>query len=294
MFELLRKKRVEEIFKKVDGKDLVKRYLMLSIGCLILALAFNIFFLQYGIVCFGVSGVSIILNNFGVNPSSFILISNIILLIVSYFMLGYEETKNSLVGSLIYPLFVSATEWVVPYFDVSNLELIAIAIFGAVLTGIGTGIIFKTGFTTGGTDILNQILAKYFKISVGKAIFIIDGLIVIAAKIVASWEIVMYGFVVLYIISYLTDKVLLGISQSKAFYIVTDKEKEAREYLITVMNTGVTLINSRGGYSQDKHDMLLAVVPTRMYYKVKEGLKEIDPNVFFLVCDAYEVSSKDE
>ena len=206
MFELLRKKRVEEIFKKVDGKDLFKRYLMLSIGCLILALAFNIFFLQYGIVCFGVSGVSIILNYFGVNPSLFILISNIILLLVSYFMLGYEETKNSLVGSLMYPIFVSATEWIVPYFDVSNLELIAVAIFGAVLTGIGTGIIFKTGFTTGGTDILNQILAKYLKISVGKSIFIIDGLIVIAAKIVASWEIIMYGFVVLYIISYLTDK----------------------------------------------------------------------------------------
>ena len=294
MFGFIRKKRVEEIFDKVDGKNLLKRYLLLSVGCLILALAFNIFFLQYGIVCFGVSGISIILNNFGINPSTFILISNIILLIVSYFALGLEETKNSLVGSLIYPLFVKATEYVVPYIDVSNLELIAIAIFGAVLTGIGTGLIFKTGFTTGGTDILNQIISKYFKISVGKAILIVDGLIVISAKLVFSWEIVMYGFIVLYIISYLTDKVLLGISQSKAFYIVTEKEKEAREYLIAGVNTGVTLINSRGGYSQDKHDLLLAVVPTRMYYRVKEGLKEIDPNVFFLVCDAYEVSSKDE
>ena len=294
MFGFIRKKRVEEIFDKVDGKNLLKRYLLLSVGCLILALAFNIFFLQYGIVCFGVSGISIILNNFGINPSTFILISNIILLIVSYFALGLEETKNSLVGSLIYPLFVKATEYVVPYIDVSNLELIAIAIFGAVLTGIGTGLIFKTGFTTGGTDILNQIISKYFKISVGKAILIVDGLIVISAKLVFSWETVMYGFIVLYIISYLTDKVLLGISQSKAFYIVTEKEKEAREYLIAGVNTGVTLINSRGGYSQDKHDLLLAVVPTRMYYRVKEGLKEIDPNVFFLVCDAYEVSSKDE
>ena len=294
MFDIFRKKRVHDIFEKVDGKDLLKRYLLLSIGCIISALAFNIFFLQYDIVCFGVSGVSIILNNFGIDPSTFILISNVILLIISYFTLGFEETKNSLVGSLLYPLFVSLTSFVVPYVDVSNLELIAIAIFGAVLTGIGTGVVFKTGFTTGGTDILNQILAKYFKISIGKAILIIDGLIVISAKLVFSWEIVMYGFIVLYIISYLTDKVLLGISQSKAFYIVTDKEKEAREYLIAEINTGVTLINSRGGYSQDKHDLLLAVVPTRMYYKVKEGLKEIDPDVFFLVCDAYEVSNKDD
>lgn len=294
MFGVLRRKRVKDIFKKVDGKNLIRRYLMLSFGCFIVALAFNVFFLQYGIVCFGVSGVSIILNCFGIDPATFILIANIVLLVISYFTLGFEETKNSLFGSLIYPLFVNLTASIVPYFDVSNLELIAIAIFGAVLTGIGNGIIFKTGFTTGGTDILNQILSKYFKISIGKAILIVDGLIVISAKLVSSWEIVLYGFIVLYIISYLTDKVLLGISQSKAFYIVTDKEEEAREYLIGVMNTGVTLINSRGGYSQDKHDLLLAVVPTRMYYSVKEGLKEIDPDVFFLVCDAYEVSSKDD
>lgn len=294
MFEIFRKKRIKDILKRVDSKDLFKRYLLLSVGCFIVALAFNLFFLQYGIVCFGVSGVSIILNEFGVNPSIFILIANILLLFVSYFTLGFEETKNSVVGSLMFPVFVSITEYLIPYINVSDLELITIAIFGAVLTGIGTGIIFKTGFTTGGTDILNQIMAKYFKISIGKAILIIDGLIVISAKLVFTWEIVLYGFIVLFIISYLTDKVLLGISQSKAFYIVTDKEEEAREYLIAVMNTGVTLINSKGGYSKDKHDMLLAVVPTRMYFSVKEGLKEIDPNVFFLVCDAYEVSSKDD
>ena len=293
MFEMLRRRRLREILKKVDGKDLIKRYLLLSLGCFIVALAFNVFFLQYGIVCFGVSGVSIILNEFGVNPSVFILIANVLLLVVSYFTLGFEDTKNSVVGSLMFPVFVTLTSYLVSYVNVSDLELITIAIFGAVLTGIGMGIIFKTGFTTGGTDILNQIMSKYFKISIGKAILIIDGLIVVSAKLVFTWEIVLYGFIVLFIISYLTDKVLLGISQSKAFYIVTEKEEEAREYLIGVMNTGVTLINSRGGYSKDRHNMLLAVVPTRMYFSVKEGLKEIDPNVFFLICDAYEVSSKD-
>ena len=243
MFEMLRRRRLREILKKVDGKDLIKRYLLLSLGCFIVALAFNVFFLQYGIVCFGVSGVSIILNEFGVNPSVFILIANVLLLIVSYFTLGFEDTKNSVVGSLMFPIFVTLTSYLVSYVNVSDLELITIAIFGAVLTGIGMGIIFKTGFTTGGTDILNQIMSKYFKISIGKAILIIDGLIVISAKLVFTWEIVLYGFIVLFIISYLTDKVLLGISQSKAFYIVTEKEEEAREYLIGVMNTGVTLIN---------------------------------------------------
>ena len=101
-----------------------------------------------------------------------------------------------------------------------------------------------------------------------------------------------YGFLVLYIISFMTDRVVLGISQSKAFYIVTRKEEEVRNFLLSITDGGVTLVNARGGYSNEKETLLLGVVPTRQYFIVKEGLREIDPSIFFLACDAYEVSSR--
>lgn len=292
-FKKLREKRVNEVINIINKKNLFKRYMLLILGCFIVALAFNVFFLQYGIVCFGISGLSIVTNEFGINPSLFILIANIILLIISFLVLGVDKTKNSIIGSLIFPIFVTITEHIVPYIKIESVELIVIAIFGAVLTGLGYGIIFKTGFTTGGTDIINQILSKYFKISLGKSMLIIDGLVVLSARIVFTWEIVLYGLIVLYIISFLTDKVILGISQSKAFYIITEKESEVREFLLSVMNGGVTIINARGGYTNEKQQLLLGVVPSRSYFMVKEGLKEIDKNIFFLVCDAYEVSSKE-
>ncbi len=290
LLEKYRKHKIEHIINKINHKDLIKRYFLLILGCFIVAFAFNVFFLQYGIVCFGVSGLSIVLNEFGIDPSAFIFIANILLLIVSYLALGWNDTKNSIVGSLIFPIFVSLTEYIVPYVDLGNIELIVVAIFGSVITGIGYGIIFKTGFTTGGTDILNQILAKYSKISLGKAMMIVDGLVVISAKLAFSWEIILYGFIVLYIISLLTDKVILGISQSKAFYIITHKEKESKSFLLNLAHGGVTVIKAKGGYTNERESLLLAVIPTNMYYIVKEGLKEIDPRVFFLVCDAYEVS----
>ena len=90
----------------------------------------------------------------------------------------------------------------------------------------------------------------------------------------------------------MTDRVVLGISQSKAFYIVTEKKDEVREFLLSIVDGGVTLINARGGYSNQKETLLLGVVPTRQYFIVKEGLKEIDDHIFFLACDAYEVSSR--
>lgn len=291
-FKRLRKKRLDEIVRQVKKKGLFKRYMLLVLGCFIVAFAFNVFFLKYNIVCFGISGLSIVANQFGINPSIFILIANIILLFVCYFALGVEETKNSLVGSIIFPIFTSITSGLIDIVNFENMELLVIAILGAVLTGIGYGIIFKSGFTTGGTDIIDMILARYTKISIGKAMIFVDGLVVVCAKLVFSWEIVLYGFIVLFIISYLTDKVLLGISQSKAFYIVTNKEDEVRDYLIQSIHSGVTMLSARGGYTDDRLSMILTVVPTRDYYFVKEGIKAIDNKAFFLVCDAYEVSNR--
>lgn len=294
IFREVRKKRIQKIINHVQNKGLIKRYFYLFLGCFIVAIAFNLFFLKYNIVCFGISGLSIVLNQFGITPSLFILVSNIVLLIVSYFVLGIGRTKSSLVGSLLFPIFAEITKNIGDYIVLDNVELLLIAVLGAVLSGIGYGLIFRSGFTTGGTDILDEILVKYTKISMGKAIIIVDGLVVVIGKLVFSWEIVLYGFIVLYIISYLTDKLILGISESKAFYIVTNKDREVKEYLLSYIHSGVTILSARGGYSNNKESMILTVVPTRDYYLVKEGIKTIDSKAFFLVCDAYEVSNRGE
>lgn len=291
-FKHLRKRRINEILERMDQKDLVKRYFLLACGCFVVALAFNLFFNKYGIVCFGVSGLSIVLSRFGVPNSMFILIANIFLLILSYFLLGKKKTRNSIVGSLLFPVFVWLTDFISPFINFDNVEMLVIAIFGGVLSGLGYGFIYKSNFNTGGTDIICEIVSKYTKISLGKAMWISDGAVVLSGLLISSFETVLYGFLVLYLISFMIDRVVLGISQSKAFYIVTDKQEEVREFLLSITDGGATLINARGGVKNNKETLLLGVVPTRQYFIVKEGLKAIDKNIFFLACDAYEVSRK--
>ena len=97
VFREARKKRIEKIVKKVEHRDLIKRYFLLILGCFIVAVAFNTFFLKYNIVCFGISGLSIVAYQYGIHPSLFILCGNIMLLVVSYFTLGRDFTKNSLI-----------------------------------------------------------------------------------------------------------------------------------------------------------------------------------------------------
>ena len=292
IFRNARRKKILELVDKIDKKDLAKRYFLLIVGCFIVAFAFNVFFKEYGIVCFGVSGLSIVFNKFGIPNFLFILVADIILLFFSYFTLGRRKTRNAVVGSILFPIFVWGTEFLVPYFQFKNLELLVAAIFGGVLSGVGYGLIYKTNFNTGGTDIICEIVAKYTKVSLGKAMWVSDGLVVMSGLFVSLPEMLLYGFLVLYLISFMTDRVMLGISQSKAFYIVTEKKQEVREFLLSIVDGGVTLINARGGFSNNKETLLLGVVPTRQYFIVKEGLKAIDENIFFLACDAYEVSSR--
>lgn len=275
---------------KINNQDLIYRYILLFIGSTIVAFSYNLFFLRNNIVGFGLSGLSIVVKEFGVDSNLFILISSIILLIISFIILGKEQTKNSVIGSLLYPLMIYLTKPLSLTIDLEDTSLLLCAIFGAVISGIGYGIIYKTGFTTGGSDVVNQILTKYLKISTGSAMLFTDGLIVLSSKLVYTWQMVMYGIIVLYIVSTISDKVIIGVSQTKAFYIVTEKDKEVKEFLNSLGDTGVSVFDIRGGYTNEKKKMLFSVIPTREYYILKEGLKEIDPNAFFLVTDGYEMS----
>ena len=291
MFNLKNKKvKVDEVSKEIYQKARIKRYFYLLIGLLLISIAFNGFLLPNDIVFGGVSGLSIIFKKLlGFDPSTFIFISSALLLVVSYFTLGYEKTKGSVLGSLLFPVFVNLTQNISVYFNLGESEIFVSALFGGVLYGIGAGLVFKAGFTTGGTDIVNQIISKYCKVSMGTALLASDGLIVFSGVFVFGLTKLMYALVTLYIISILTDKVLLGISDSKAFYIIAEEDDKIKEYILKELGHGVTTFDAKGGFSKAKQKVLFCVIPTKEYFKLKEGIHKIDSSAFFVATDAYEV-----
>ena len=216
-------------------------------------------------------------------------IANIALLIISYFLLGKEKTKNSIIGSILYPIFVELTTYLTANIDVGNVEPIVMALFGAVISGFGFGMIFKSGYTTGGTDIVNQIVSKYAKMSLGNAMLVTDGLIILGGICTFGVSKIMYSIINLYIVSMMTDKVMIGVSQSKSFFIITSKEPEIKKFILGQLGHGVTVLEGNGAFSGHKQKVLMCVIPTREYFVAKEGIHEIDPNAFFVVADAYEV-----
>ena len=277
------------LLKSIYEKNKLSRYIFFVLGVVVLAFAFNIFILPNDVV-YGVSGLGVIFyRTIGLDPSITILIGSIALLILSYFTLGWEKTKNSVIGSIAYPICVKLTEPLISMINLGNLEVIVTILFGAVLSGFGLGLIFKSGFTTGGTDILNQIVSKYFKMSIGNAMFFTDGLIIVSSLFVFGWPKFIYSVISMYIISIMTDKVILGISNSKAFYIITEHETSIKKFILNNLSHGVTVLEGRGGYTGNNQKVIMCIIPTKEYFVAKEGINKIDPNAFFLVTDSYEV-----
>lgn len=287
LFRKLKEKKAEKVLKVVETAHLFKRYVFLLIGISIYALAYNLFFYKNNIVYGGTSGISIITQNL-IDPSKMILILNVFFIILSFIFLGRKKTLGSLVGSLLYPIMVKLTANVGDYIQIENDNLLLIAIVGGVCVGTAAGIVFKSGFTTGGTDILNQIVAKYFKVSIGTSMLMTDGIIVLVGGFFFGWTRVLYAIIVLYIINIMVDKVVLGISSGKAVYITTKEDDLVCDYLLNELKLGITLIETRGGYTNKKDQIILCVVPTSEYFKVREGVQQIDKNAVILVTDAYQ------
>ncbi len=280
----------KDIKLPINKKNLVKRIIEFLLGCFAVSFAYNIFIASNHLVPGGVGGIAVIINGlFNIDNAIAILILNIFLLIMSFILLGKEKTKASILGSIVFPIFVSATEYLNVWLQIDTSNLLLSAISGGILFGLGAGLIFKAGFTTGGTDIVNQIISKYLKITLGKSMLMSDGLIVLLSGYFFGIKIMMYSILVLYIISLISDKIVLGISDSKMFLIVTNKDDEVREYILKTLNHGVTIFKGKGGYKRENEDVLMAVLPTKDFPLLRDGIKKIDKNAFYIITDTYEV-----
>lgn len=279
-----------KIAELIDKKSYGKRVLEFIIGCLTVSLAYNIFIAPNNLVPGGVGGIAVILDSlFGISNSTVIIIANIFLLIASLLLLDKNKTRASLLGTLMFPIFVKLTENVNVWIQIDTSHLLLSALFGGILYGLGAGIVFRAGFTMGGTDIINQILSKYLKQSIGKSMLMSDGLIVLSSALFFGMNSMMYSIIILYCISLMADRVILGISDSKAFFIITDKEDEVRDYILKTLGHGVTMFKGKGGYKRQNETLIMAVIPTREYYRLTNGIKMIDKDAFYIITDTYQV-----
>lgn len=271
-------------------KKEILRYFMFIFGIFLYAFSFNLFYIPYHMVIGGATGLSLIFNEWiGISPSLFVAVISYTLIIFSFIYLGKDTTFKTIVGTILYPVFLELTSKLVVYFDTSLSAMLLIAIYGGVFIGIANGIMLKTGYTTGGFNVIYQIINKYYKIPMGKCVLIVNVIILMLGVYVFGIACALYSVIALYIASNITDKVILGISNTKTFYVITSKPRDVKDLILNELKYTVTEIDARGGYTNEKKKMLMSVVPTRSYFIFKEAIREIDDKAFFLITDTYEV-----
>lgn len=276
-----------------SDKETIFEGLSFVFGVFLYALCFNTFLIPNDLVVSGFSGVAIVTQRlFGWNNQMFIYVTNFVLLGLSFIFLNWKTTKKNIVGSIMFPLMITITN---PIADFLNDKLIGddfiiILLFSIILYGISSGLIYRSGFSTGGSDIIMQIINKYIKAGESKAMIVANSLIILLGMIVFGFDKGVYSFIILITSTYFIDKIMFGISDSKVFYIYTKKVRKIKKLILEDFKTGLTIIPSRGGYSKKRGHMIMCVVGNQDYYKFKERILEIDPNAFIIINKCYEVN----
>ncbi len=269
----------------------IVRGTLLVFSIFLLALTYHLFFLPNDLVIGGVSGLSIITNSaFNIDPQIFIYVSNAFLILMSYIFLGKEKTKNTIIGAILYPIMITFSEPIaellIPYFAFDDFWLTAL--LAGTLFGLGSGLVFRYGYSTGGSDIMISIFSKYFKAPEGRSMLVMNIGIIFAGGFIFGLELTIYALLVLYLSSIVLDRVMFDLSNSKVFYVFTKNEKDVKNVILKEFKTGFTVLPTKGGYSHEDGILLMAVLPNRDYYYFKNRILEVDDKAFFIICDCYE------
>ncbi|MNB76744.1 hypothetical protein D3C81_494940 [compost metagenome] len=259
---------------------------LIVVGSLITALAFNLFMLPNRIASGGVSGLSVLAQAwFGAEPAFTQWALNIPLFFLGVFMLGRQYGLRSLLGSFVLPLFIYLTkDGPVP----THNPLLA-SIYGGIGVGLGLGLVFRGRGSTGGLSILAQVIQKLTGFSFSLSVVLLDGTVITLAAFVLGMEQALYALIGLFVTGKVIDALEVGFSYTKVAYIISDHTDAITEAILHDLDRGLTKLDAKGGYTGDSRTVLMVAVGQNETTRLKAIVRSVDPGAFVIISDAHEV-----
>lgn len=275
---------------KINFKNFIKESIGMIVGCILISVALNMFFSPHTIAPGGLSGLSVVLSKVsGLSVSAIMLIMGIPLIFFSIKILGTKNAIKTLIGMLLLSLCISLTSSL-SQVSVTDDVLLA-AITGAILLGLGLGVVFSVDGSTGGTDLIALMINKAIpSIPLSKCLVCIDGLVVMSSGIVnKNLETALYSAISLYVIVKMIDFIISGFDYSKCFIIITNEEEKLKEAIVNDIKRGITILDGRGGYTDSSKSVLIVAVNKKQEVHMKKLIKNVNKNAFIIVSKAHEV-----
>ncbi len=267
-------------------KESLKNAAYIIIGLFSCSLGYCMFLVPNEIAPGGFTGIGQLCNAlFGINVGTMALILNVPLFAVSMRSMGIKFGIKSLAASIGLSLLIDY----LPIGAVTD-DLLLATVFGALLGGIGFGLILRGNATTGGTDMLASLIhTRVPTLRVGVLITMVDGLVVVASAFVFSPKMAMYALISVFIMNYTLDYVLDGMNRSTAYLIVSQKSDEIAAQVLGQLERGVTGLYGRGRYSGQETEVLLCVVSRFEVIRLRRIVSSCDPQAFMIAINAHEV-----
>lgn len=299
------------MFKKMNKK--VKNFIFINIGVMGLALSFSFFLSPFDLVTGGIGGIAInilnILERFGIviDASSRTIVEsaimmgvNLLLLFISLFLIGKEFFFKTLYCTVAYPIYsflFGELARIVKFTELLHVEsnniggMLIIVLFSALLSGVSIGIAIKYGASTGGIDIVEQVMFKYFNVAYSTTLFVCDGITIIIASILSMNLLpICYGAIYVWLMGKLIDSVVFGGFRSYSVSIITSKPDIIKAYILENINRGLTIVEAVGGYTGNDLKMIICVMTSSEVSEIRGNIKSLDENAFMYITQTSEVS----
>ena len=271
---------------------IIKKILLTELGTFIFALAIGLFILPSKILSGGVAGITALINAYiPVSEDIMTIILNLALFLLGSIFLGKEFFLNTLVFSVSYPFMILFVTRVMPTYEIDPLLA---SIYGGIIGGIGMGIMFRNGGSSGGTDAIALIVEKYFHVRIGTTMMIMDGITVLFGLYIYGINAVLIGLICVFLMTFALEKTMdvYGGVKAKKFEIISDKYEEIQKVVLEKISRGTTVIDAEGGFTGNKKKMLIVVVSDDQYGAIKEEIDRIDPSAFVIITDTNDVNGE--
>lgn len=267
-----------------------KRYLKIILGSLIIAIAMNVFFVQYKLVPTGLFGFSVLYSiKTSMELSLAYFLINLLFIAIGILTLPKSQIKKTIFTLILIPIFLYLTKNITNVIDIRSADMLLVALFGGVLIGFASRLIYQEEKYVNGDDIICEISKAIVGPNGKIANYIIDLMLLFFVVINWGFENALYSAVSIITIQIFNKRSILGISESKVFYIITSEEAKVRRFILNELKCDITIFDAKGGYSKNKTSILMCAIPTKKYYRLREGIKQIDPKAFISITDSYEL-----
>lgn len=268
----------------------IKKALLLGISVELVALAYVLFIIPNGFISFGVDGIaSLIYRVNEVNPAINIIIINSVILLMSSVLIETSVVKKYMIPALLVPIFIFINLIIFRNYSITLPETSITLLVAGVLSGFGYSMIYRQGYGASVIFLLEDVIVRKTKIHTRIYSWIVDAILLIALLSLSNYRVAIYSLIIITITKYMITKARFGINDCKMFYIITSKEDEVKNYILHVLGYELTVLESRGGFTKKHNKILLSVINRGDYYKLKTGIKKIDPSAFIAITDTYDV-----